>query len=580
MIHQTLDFDYVIVGAGTSAMGLIYGLLDQFTETAPPFKIAVIEKGQATDPDPTTAYANDWYHAAHIRHSTSVTQIPVNMTGGRIIDLPLGQGLGGTSNINACLCTPPLSQDFDNWPKQWKHLLLSSIERIQLELEKNRVIHSGSMEETCLKERIASPFKKNSSIEFSSRVPTMTSRESISSSSKIKYFRRNYHDGLLKPFLDRHPHLQNCITWFLDCQVERVIIDEETKTATGVLVLVDSSRKKEDKVITIKASQDVIICAGAIESPALLLTSGIQGQGIGQHLKDQLLISRTYWTSFRSSSSAVSRNGISALGHYINDRQGDIYQVAIVDSSNGLDNIVPSTVAMILRRRVEVPLLCNFLNVCIYSFFQIVKTFLKCLMLYSPVGYILRHFTTTTLLCLMHPKSEGFVQIRPKHNVNASKNNKLRRSRVDLVIRVGYLNDKQDIDTLKGGWDACTEATSKSSAVEIFPCGRTLQSIMSLFGLETNWFTCYLMNFSQPYYHYCGTCIMHSPSNNDWVVDEDLNVRHYKKLRVCDASTFPSTLSSPPALSCAALGYGLSQKLVSSPSSSRERNARQIPTSL
>lgn len=88
---QRNEFDFVIVGAGTSAMGLLYGLLESFKESEPPFTIAVIEKGGA-ETDPTTTCPHEWYRAAHAKRSSSATQIPVEMTGGRITDLPMGFG--------------------------------------------------------------------------------------------------------------------------------------------------------------------------------------------------------------------------------------------------------------------------------------------------------------------------------------------------------------------------------------------------------------------------------------------------------------------------------------------------------
>jgi choline dehydrogenase-like flavoprotein len=117
---EDLTFDYVVVGAGPSAMGILLGLLSSVKENeVPPFTIAVIERG---DKDPVeteqTRSPRRWFAAAHGK-SSSVEILPGNVSG-RIIDVPVGKGVGGTSNINACLCIPPARHDFDNWPDPWK----------------------------------------------------------------------------------------------------------------------------------------------------------------------------------------------------------------------------------------------------------------------------------------------------------------------------------------------------------------------------------------------------------------------------------------------------------------------------
>lgn len=57
---------------------------------------------------------------------------------------------------------------------------------------------------------------------------------------------------------------------------------------------------------------------------------------------------------------------------------------------------------------------------------------------------------------------------------------------------------------------------------------------------------------------------MKTDSNIEWVVDSSLRVRDIPGLRVCDASVFPTTISGPTALTCAALGHILAGLLLQS----------------
>jgi len=81
----------------------------------------------------------------------------------------------------------------------------------------------------------------------------------------------------------------------------------------------------------------------------------------------------------------------------------------------------------------------------------------------------------------------------------------------------------------------------------------------------------YAKHFMQPYFHYIGTCSMVNnttcqSSNNqeeeEAVVDENFNVIGMQGLRICDASVFVDCISAPTALTCASLGYILSDILM------------------
>jgi choline dehydrogenase-like flavoprotein len=58
--------------------------------------------------------------------------------------------------------------------------------------------------------------------------------------------------------------------------------------------------------------------------------------------------------------------------------------------------------------------------------------------------------------------------------------------------------------------------------------------------------------------------MMQTKPSSDWVVDTELKLRDHEGLYVCDPSVLPTMLSSPPALTCAALlGYAFSKILLS-----------------
>jgi choline dehydrogenase-like flavoprotein len=145
----------------------------------------------------------------------------------------------------------------------------------------------------------------------------------------------------------------------------------------------------------------------------------------------------------------------------------------------------------------------------------------------------------------------------------------LRRRDVELEIRLGYLDAPEDVEAVRRGWIA-SQALEETllggvSGIEVFPGllvrrlgwprlranGWSLAS-----GLDLERFEAFARATCLPYFHWCGSCRMvASPDDDRGVVTPDLKVRGCRGLRICDASVFPSTVSAPTALTCAALGH-------------------------
>ena len=70
--------------------------------------------------------------------------------------------------------------------------------------------------------------------------------------------------------------------FLIDCKVERVLV--EGGRAAGVEAVVGGGDELPGKRVTIRAN-DVVLAAGAMESPAVLLRSGIGGPAVGRYLQ-------------------------------------------------------------------------------------------------------------------------------------------------------------------------------------------------------------------------------------------------------------------------------------------------------
>jgi choline dehydrogenase-like flavoprotein len=533
-VKDSETFDYVIVGAGPSAMGLLYGLLEPYktSQDAPP-SVAIVERGSGPPHDPTTIIPSHWYEAANNESSRSVSIISSEIAG-REMKLPVGQGLGGTSNVNAGLCTPPLKQDLSAWPEPWKSSLWPCIEFIRKIIESNKAVDYGN-NNMC---DVPSPYRENSPIDLTAKVPVLAKK-----GSEGRFVRSNYYDALLKPLLDEYPHLNDNIHWIKGVEAQRLLKND--KRIYGIECYVYESKR----IWNILADQTIFLCAGAIETPVLLLLSGIEIDGVGKHLQDQLMLPRACLSPWRRNENQ-SLNGIAAVAHMFVGK--NIFQVLVFDAAAN-PSILPNIPAIAFRRAsTSMSLIGKCTRMFCDALFFFLKFSIQFLILYSPIGYILHHFTAVSNLCLMHPYSEGEITVTRK-----SRNQSLEqmgRRHVDIGVNVGYFRDSRDFETLRTGSDALDGLVRYFEIIPGFFLRR-----LNVLGID--WFRLYCNTFALPYYHFACTCRMQTQNATDWVVDKNLKLRDIEGIYICDASVFPAMLSSPPALTCAALGYGLGKSI-------------------
>jgi choline dehydrogenase-like flavoprotein len=359
--------------------------------------------------------------------------------------------------------------------------------------------------------------------------------------------------------LKAHLHLADYVTFFCDFEVQRLLFSEDAQKVIGV----EGPRKQ-----AVFCRQEVILCAGAIESPALLLVSGIGlddalGQvgicprascaGVGRRLRDHVLVPRVLLS--RWSPPTLSPNGVHALCYASN---GDNRFQFFMNDAAVYSQLVPHFVASFVRRRIYKPaIMASTVNFILSGLFLGLRTVLRLLMTYTPAYFILRYHIITMNIALMNPKSTGSVTIRRREP--SKKIEPLRRKDVDIHIDAGYLSNPDDVLALWEGWKTSTHLFDSflCQCLEIFP-GVIFQGIKLMRNRETtdaSWFLRFASHFCLPYFHWCGTCAMKTDDNAEWVVDSSLRVRGVRGIRVCDASVFPSAISGPTALTCAGVGH-------------------------
>ncbi|KKC23933.1 dehydrogenase [Sphingomonas sp. SRS2] len=309
----------------------------------------------------------------------------------------------------------------------------------------------------------------------------------------------------LRPALSRRN-----LTVLVAATVARVLFDEDR--ASGIAY----RHRGRDKVAL--ARREVILCAGVIDTPKLLMLSGIgdpdelanhgipvkvANHGVGKNFQDHLSVMVTYRRRDR--------------GPFEGAMRYDRLAGAMVSSFLGMESFagdVPIGVTAFLKTRPEVKAP------------DVQLIFLAAPM---PARAWFRPFITPVAdsfgcrVALLRPESRGAVKLASADP-----------SAAPLIIP-NFLTTQADRDTLREGLKIVREVVGQSdmtahSAGEIAP-GEALTTDEQL--------DAFIRKTSVTVHHPAGTCRMGGASDRDRVVDPQLRVCGVKGLRVVDASVMP-----------------------------------------
>lgn len=273
------EFDFIVVGAGSSGCVLANRL-----SADPKAQVAVIEAGPRD--------SNFWIHLP-IGYGRTMWDPKVNWKfqtepepnmAGRQVYWPRGRVLGGSSSINGLIVIRGQKEDYDSWDAQgcpgWSW---NEVQPYFVKLESNAEFGDDQIHGSNGPLPVSSIGRKHELIEAfigaaeANGVPR-TKDFNGRSQEGAGYFQLTTRNGwrmsaaaaYLKP-AEKRENLK-IIT---DTQVLRVLF--EGRRAVGIVCRTPQGTR------TIKARRGVILSAGAIQSPQLLMLSGI---GPGKHLQE------------------------------------------------------------------------------------------------------------------------------------------------------------------------------------------------------------------------------------------------------------------------------------------------------
>ena len=346
--------------------------------------------------------------------------------------------------------------------------------------------------------------------------------------------RRGTRCSAAKAFL-RPVRLRQNLHIALHSHVTRVIIDHKTKTATGVQLI------RNGRTQLVYARREVILSAGSIGSPHILLNSGIGPRaglnkvgvpvvhhlpGVGQNLQDHIGVGGVVFTIEKPISIVTNRLiNVNAALRYAVSEDGPLTSsvglevVAFVNTkyANKTDdwpdmNFLMTTSAWFSDSQTKVAhgLTDEFFDE-MYGDFKTKDSF-------SIIPMILR------------PKSRGFIELASNNPLEYPK------------IIHNYLTHPDDVAVLREGVKIAV-SLAETQALKQFDARfhkKQVPNCKHLPIFTDEYWDCAIRQYTMTIYHFSGTSKMGPSTDPMAVVDSKLKVYGIRGLRVIDASIMPT----------------------------------------
>ena len=506
MTKRTKTYDYIIVGAGSAGCVLAARLTED-----PRVRVLLLEAGGPTTPRESkipAAFSKLYKSAVDWNYSTE----PEPYLNGRRLYWPRGKMLGGSSGINAMIYMRGNALDYDHWQSLgnsgWGYAdVLPYFKKSENQTRGASAFHGagGPLNVTDL--RYVNPLTRAflsaaGELGIASNSDFNAARQEGAGLYQVTQKKGKRHsaaDAFLKPSV-RSKNL----SVLTGAQATQLVI--EKGRASGIAYIRNGVLEEA------RADGEVILCGGTVNSPQLLLLSGIGPPneleraginavhnlpGVGKNLQDHVMVSVGYLCT--KPVTLASAESLPNLMRYFLLKRGPL-----------VSNVAEAGIFLRTKSELAEPDLQ---------------------LLFGPAYYVNHGLTPRKEHCfgfgptLVTPESRGEISLRSTNPLEPP------------AIRANYLSTEADMQVIVHGVQLSRQL-AHSKAFEIYR-GEELHPGTSAQSEDD--IAEFVRREAETLYHPVGTCKMGSDSMA--VVDARLRVRGIEKLRVVDASIMPRIIA-------------------------------------
>lgn len=462
---------------------------------------------------------------------------------------PRGKMLGGSGGMNAMVHVRGSKKDFDNWENAgnptwgWKDVLHYFKKSENLRVKEVAESYGGKFRNTNGPLKLDSfhyeePVKQallDAALELGYKLlPDINAEEYIGMVRIQGTFDGNRRCSTAKAYLVPSKDKPN-LHIIKHAHVTKVNFDKNGR-AEGVEFIV------QNRKLTAKATKEIVISAGSIGSPHLLLLSGVGPADhlkthnikvvadlpVGKNLQDHQVVGIPL-TYNKSNAVPVSDNAIQdTLFKYIRNELGSsglgiFDMLGFFNTANASDPYPDLETHYNYFKRGENVLLPKYLEELLGYEDRLAQSIIKANQDAD---------TFFVLLILLNPKSTGQILLRSADPFDKP------------IIDANYFDRQEDVDTLVRGIKHLKQflKTKSFKKNEMERIKLDLPKCENLSEDETE--ECIVRHLSTTLFHQSSSCKMGPSSDKSAVVDSRLRVKGIKGLRVADASIMPDVVSA------------------------------------